>query len=159
MGPRWHTRQIFPAAGDHWANTFIDFHLSTGLGLGRGLQRTLNPRFDLFVWFAPQKGCRVTHLDRSRTNVWQTLPQQLHHVWEGLSQAGQKLSFSTLLWPHRPDRDPGKWAGNVEALTHSADLSAIRVKTANHVSYVMVVNDTGQPQTAGPVRSDAQLCS
>jgi hypothetical protein len=143
--------------GDNWANTFIDFHLNTGLGLGSGLHRTENPNYNLLIWFVPQKGCRVTHLDRSRTNIWQTLPQQLQYAWEGLAQQGQKLSFGTILWPHPPDRDPTKWANNLEAVINTPDLSAVRVKINDELSYVMVLNDTGQSQTAGPVTTDARL--
>ncbi len=157
VGPRWHTRQIFPKVGENWANTFIDFHLSTGLGLGSGLHRTENPNYDLLIWFVPQKGCRVTHLDRSRTNIWQALPQQLHYAWEGLAQPGQKLSFGTILWPHPPDRDPTKWANNLEALTNSPDLSAVRVKITDDLAYLMVLNDTGQSRMAGPITTDARL--
>ena len=158
VGPRWHTRQVFPKVGTHWANTFIDFHLSTGLGMGSGLHRTENARTDLLVWFMPRKGCRVTHLDRSRTNIWQTLPQQLHYVWQGLAAAGQKLSFSTVLWPHQPNRDPAKWAARLSAVVDTPNVAAVRAKIDGKTTYLMVVNDTGKVQTAGPVATDARLC-
>jgi len=158
VGPRWQTRQVFPAVGRNWANTFIDFHLSTGLGMGSGLHRTENPATDLLVWFLPQKDCRVTYKDRSKTNIWQTLPQQVQYVWEGLSRAGQKQSFGTVLWPHEPDRDPSKWAKRLEAVAATTDVSAVRARINKNEAFLMVINDTGKPQTAGPVTTDARLC-
>jgi hypothetical protein len=125
--------------------------------MGSGLHRTENGFTDLLIWFAPQNGCRVAHLDRSRTNIWQTLPQQIQYVWQGLAAAGQKLSFSSVLWPHKPDRDPSKLAARLESMAAGPDLAVVRAKITDDTAYLLVINDTGKAQTAGGLATDARL--
>ncbi len=154
---QWQTRNISPKAGGHWANTHIPWMLMTGLGLGRGVQRWLNPAWDLLIYFTPQPGRDYEVYDRSLENVWQAVPLRLSQRYRGLPKLGQPIHFTTLLWPHKPELDVDKYVNRIHILRDDPKVTGFRVDLTDQKSIFLGINDSGKEATCGEVTTDASV--
>jgi len=152
---QWQTRQIGPQTGDNWVNCYIPWIMNTGLGLGSGYQRWLNPAWDLLIYFTPQPGRDYEVFDRSRENIWQAIPLRVSQRYRGLPGQGEPIHFTTLLWPHKPELDAGKYAERVQVFADDRDKTCFRVDLNNRHALLLGLNGSGTVQTLGVVQTDA----
>ena len=154
---QWQTRNISPKAGEHWANTNIPYLLMTGLGLGRGVQRWLNPAWDLLIYFTPQPGRDYEVHDRSLENIWQAVPLRLSQRYRGLPKKGEPIHFTTLLWPHRPVMEVEDYVRRIKVIEDGPQVTAFRVDVTDKRTLFLGINDTGQRREFGPASTDASV--
>ena len=152
---QWQTRQIAPQAGPNWVNTYIPWMMNTGLGLGSGFQRWLNPAWDLLVYFTPQPGRDYEVHDRSLENIWQAIPLRVSQRYRGMPDKDQPIHFTTLLWPHKPELDVKKYVRRIRVLRDDPHVTVFQVEVTDRWRLVLGINDTGRSVTAGPVATDA----
>jgi hypothetical protein len=133
VAPVWNTANVGPQIGDHWANTFIHRPVVDNL------QHSVPvPPADLLVWFAPRKDCRLHVIDRLVDDPRaEACPVQLRYAWEGRGEAGQRLVFTQVYYPHAPYRprlftnnpNPGQkatYADDIQATAHAAGIAVVR---------------------------------
>jgi hypothetical protein len=154
---QWQTRQVSPQAGANWANTYIPWVMNTGLGLGRGYQRWLNPAWDLLVYFTPQPGRDYEVYDRSLENIWQAIPLRISQRYRGLPETGKPLHFTTLLWPHKPELDVAKYVKRIHVLRDDPQVTVFQVDVTDRRRLYLGINDTGTRLTVGPTATDASV--
>jgi len=154
---QWQTRQITPKAGANWANTNIPWVMNTGLGLGSGYQRWLNPAWDLLVYFTPQAGRDFEVHDRSLENIWQAIPLRISQRYRGLPEKDKPLHFTTLLWPHKPELDVEKYVKRIHVLHDDPSVTAFRVDVTDRRRIYIGINDTGKVRRFGTVKTDAAV--
>jgi hypothetical protein len=131
VAPLWNTRNVGPQIGAHWANTFMG-----GLVTGNGQEEMLSPPADLLVWFAPREDCRLQVVDRLAEDPRAlACPVQIRYLWEGTPEAGDKLVFTQVYYPHQPYRsrastnNPGAkavYADEIQATANAAGVTAVR---------------------------------
>ena len=180
VGPQWHTRQIAPAYGDHWANTYFDImqerkgNFFGGRTGGRQCLWATNPSWDLLVYFLPRPGMHMDLTDHSRSNMWLPAPQRVRYVWSGLPSRGQCASFDSLLIPHKPLCDAlTKFVEGVQVHVAAPRRAAVTVpygvpkgtphqyqhghkKPYQETLHVVFQSKPGQVQ-AGPMVTDAAV--
>ncbi len=172
LGPCFQTRNLGPQCGQNWFNAYYDDLYYTGLGLGRGVQAIRNPAWDLLVYFTPRADRTHTVVDRYLENPYRCSPVQMRQVWSGMVQAGEEITFTSVLLPHAPSFTPKDL---VEPPADSKESKRIEVlQDDDHVSVVkaisetdpwnkirsetwVLLNDTGQSVKAGPLESDARV--
>jgi len=128
VGPCWQTRNVGPQSGTSWFNAYYDQLYHTGLGQGRGIHAFRNPAWDLLVSFSPRKGYRQSLLDRYDENPYRNSPVRMRQSWAGIVKAGQVLTFTTVLLPHKPAFDVTPFAKRVEFLVDDNDNTLVRVQ-------------------------------
>ena len=123
----YNTQNVGPQVGPTWANTFFD-----ELRAANFPQPIKNPPYDLLVYFTPQAECRLQVVDRTVADPRAyDLPAQLRYVWRGLTQAGQRVHFTQVYYPHPPglelprSNNPG--AVRAQDLMGTAGADAIHV--------------------------------
>ncbi|MDP7248384.1 MAG: hypothetical protein QGF00_02175, partial [Planctomycetota bacterium] len=125
--------------------------------LGRGVQRWLNPAWDLLIYFTPQPGRDYEVYDRSLENVWQAVPLRLSQRYRGLPKLGQPIHFTTLLWPHKPELDVDKYVNRIHILRDDPKVTGFRVDLTDQKSIFLGINDSGKEATCGEVTTDASV--
>jgi len=163
IGPCWQTRDLGPQCGKDWFNAYYEYIYFTGLGLGRGVHAYRNPAWDLLVRFGPREGTQITALDRYEDNPYRPSPTQLRQSWEGIVQAGDVKTFTSVLLPHVPAFDVTKYADWIEILADSDETTLVKVRTEfdhlhhfQEVHWVLLQEDGAIAET-DDVHSDARL--
>lgn len=162
VGPCIQTRSLGPECGDHWFNTYYDQLIYSGMGRGGGVQAMRNPAWDLLVYFAPRSDRKQTVDDRTAANPYNS-PIQLRQVWAGMAQAGQELTFTTVLLPHRPSFKPSEFAADIEVVRDDDEVTVLKVTHETDINsrfrrpVWLMLNETGATVKAGPLESDARL--
>ena len=163
VGPCWQTRDLGPACGKTWFNTYYDQLYHTGLGLGRGVHAYRNPAWDLLVAFAPREAYRQSVLDRYDDNPYRVSPLQLRQCWSGIIRSGESKVFTSVLLPHPPAFDVKPFVEDVEFLVEndSAVLARVRVKLDPrrdwYDTYWVQLQDGAEEIATGEWRSNARL--
>ena len=169
VGPCFQTRCLGPQCGTNWFNTYFDQLYYTGLGQGGGVQSIRNPAWDLLVYFSPRADRRHTVTNQYKENVWRNAPVRVRQTWSGLARPGQQVVFTTVLLPHVPSLAPGEMVDpprgskdpkRVEIVVDRNDLTVLKAVAETdpqhkwrHETWV-VLNDTGKPAGAGPIKTD-----
>ena len=131
VAPTWNTHNIGAQIGKHWANTFIHKPVAAN-----GTRSMKTPPIDLLVWFAPRNDCKLQIIDRLINDPRAiACPNQLRYLWNGTPEAGQKLVFTQVYFPHRPYRpkqssnnpNPNMKAAYEDDLQATAHASGIKV--------------------------------
>jgi hypothetical protein len=163
IGPCWLSRQMGPATGKDWVNTYIDMMPYTGLGQGGGSFRWVNYNFDLLAYFVPRPGMALALTDLAPRNPYMTAPLQVRQTWLGLAQQGQTLTFDTLLIPHMvKNRVPdATWlAKTITPLAADAPQTAVQFEMpsrANPAAMETILVVTGdKPFAGGGITTDAE---
>lgn len=130
VGPSWLSRQMGPASGDNWVNTYFDIMPYTGLGQGGGMHRWRNFHYDLLTYFVPRPNCELSVTDFTTHNRYMNAPLRTRYAWRGLAKEGQTLWFDSLLLPHpikyqKPDPTP--FAHGIQVLASDDDRTALMV--------------------------------
>jgi len=176
MGPCFQTRCLGPQCGRNWFNTYYDEMYSGAVLTGVGpVQSISNPHWDLLVYFAdrPHRECSV--IDRFAEMPPRCSPVAVRQHWSGMVRAGQTVTFTTVLLPHKPVQHPKELlappAGSkqpklLDMLVDRDDLTAVKLvynlklpqyqKPQRRESWLML-NDTGKPAQAGPLASDGRV--
>lgn len=164
LGPGWQTRDLGPQAGDDWFNTYYEWLYHTGLGLGNGVHSFRNPAWDLLVRFAPRADMELKVLDRYDENPYRLSPTRLRQEWMGIATAGQTLTFTTVLLPHAPALNVGKYADFAKILTDNDGATLVQVTTEldparqwQETHWVLLQEQAGAMVEGGGLRSDAAL--
>jgi hypothetical protein len=164
LGPGWQTRDLGPASGPDWFNTYYDQLYYTGLGLGHGVMSFSNPAWDLLVRFSPRPNTQIKVLDRFAENPYRDSPTRLRQEWTGLARAGETKTFTTILLPHAPTLTPQDYADFIKILTDTATATVVQVTTETDPTHptrethlLLLQDQPGQPVEAGALRSDALL--
>ena len=152
---QWQTRNISPGAGGHWVNVNIPYVLRTGLGLGRGVARWLNPAWDLLIYFTPQPGRDYEVHDRSRENIWQAVPLRISQRWRGLPGTDGPVHFTSLLWPHKPVLEVAQYADRITVIEDNPQTTAFRVDLDDGRALLLGIHDPGDVRSFGPLETDA----
>ncbi len=166
VGPVWNTQNVGPQLGDTWANTFFSSPRAAQVGLH-------TPPQDLLVYFAPQPNCKLQIVDRTAVDPRAgDVPAQLRYVWRGAIQAGQKLLFTQVYYPHAASRQQA--LSNAPGSVRPADLLGTAGADGIHVMLDtpeatvlnftfdpdrvewVVSNPSGQTVTAGGLSTDAR---
>ena len=166
VGPVWNTQNVGPQLGDTWANTFFSSPRAAGVGLH-------TPPQDLLVYFTPRPGCRLQVVDRTAVDPRAgDVPAQLRYVWRGAAQAGQKLLFTQVYYPHAPSRSqaisnaPGAarpadllgtaGADGIHVLLDTPEATVLRLTLDPDREEWVVSNPGGKTVTAGGLSTDAR---
>jgi len=172
VGPCYQTRSLGPQCGENWFNMYYDQLYYTGLGLGGGVQAIRNPAWDALLYFADAPDKYQTVSDSYKENPWRNSPIQVRQVWAGMARAGQEITYAAVLLPHAPTFTPQdlisppadsedapriELAHNDDGLTVFKAISEMDpVHKFRRETWVML-NQTGQMASAGPIGSDAQV--
>ncbi len=166
VAPIYNTQNVGPQLGDNWANTFFDAPPGSNFSLN-------NPPVDLLVWFAPQPDCRLQVLDRTAIDVRAAdVPVQLRYNWRGVTQPGQKLLFTQVLYPHKASMQlihsnaPGAarpqdmvgsaGADGIQALKDTLELTVLRFNLDPDRVEWLVSNPGGGQVSEGGLTTDAR---
>ncbi len=152
---QWQTRNISPKAGSNWVNVNIPWMLNSGLGLGRGVNRWLNPNWDLLIYYTPRADRDYEVFDRSLENIWQSVPLRISQRWRGLPAGDRPLHFTSLLWPHKPVFEAETYAERVQVHVDTPFATVISMELDSGETLYLGINDTGERLTAGPITTDA----
>ena len=165
VGPRWWTRQIGPATGDTWANTFLESVLISDLRMQKIEMRMENPPMDLLIYNAPVAGASWEHLTYDDVPC-RPQPQCLAYRWRGLPEGGQPVTFTTVLLPHPPSADAPAardLAARIKTWRHDAQVTILSLGPFElrglypAETWWVVFNDTGATVSAGAVSTDAKV--
>lgn len=156
LGPAWQAQRISPKLGDHWVNVYVDSLFVTGLGLGRGMHRWINPAQDLLIYHLPQEDCYLEVLNRFEEQPYRQLPIRVRYVWKGMARAGDVRHFTTLLLPHPPAPSPENVAARVQVLADSPERTAIVVATQENREEWVLLNEGGHLFEGGGIETDAR---
>ena len=160
VGPCWQARSLGPTCGEHWFNCYYQWLCFTGLALGRSVQSIHNPNYDLLVYFSPREGRRHVILDRTQENVWRCSPVKLRQEWAGMPEAGQEVTFTTVLLPHAPTQTPETYAEKVKILQDDDASTAVRVIDPRPRSIgeaILVLNEPGRSVELDAISTDARM--
>jgi Fe-S-cluster formation regulator IscX/YfhJ len=171
LGPCYYARNLGPQCGANWFNAYYDKIYYTGLGLGRGVQVTDNPAWDLLIYFCPRERRKQTVLDRFGDNPYRNSPVQVRQVWSGMMRAGQEITFTSVLLPHAPVLYPQDLLTpsadstdkpRLEVLADDDGVTGVKIISDNGPGGArketwVLLNTTGQPAEAGPLSTDALL--
>jgi len=176
VGPCYQTRCLGPQNGANWFNTYYDELLHSGGGSGRGGGMAIpNPAWDMLVYFVPRDGRTVGATYHGDQNPWRCSPVRMRQSWTGLVEKGRVLTFTSVLLPHAPIREPktlleprpGTGAPkHIEVAVDRDDLTVVKViavplpgkgKRATPYETWVMLNRTGKLATAGPLASDAAV--
>ena len=166
VGPVWNTQNVGPQLGDTWANTFFSSPRAMGVGLK-------TPPQDLLVYFTPQTGCKLQVVDRTAVDPRAAdVPAQVRYLWRGLTQAGQKLLFTQVYYPHAPSMKkalsnaPGSvrpadlmgsaGADGIHVLLDTPEATVLRFSFDPDRVEWLVSNPGGKPVTSGGLSTDAR---
>lgn len=123
----YNTQNVGPQVGTHWANTFFD-----ELRTASFPQPIKNPPYDLLVYFVPRPGYRMEVVDRTAVDPRAySLPAQLRYLWRGAIQAGQKVHFTQVYYPHPPSLELAR--SNAPGAVRPQDLMGTAGADAIHV--------------------------
>ena len=119
----WHTQNVGLDTGPNWANTFFATienwaHIPT-------VFKTYDR--DLLVFCTPQKRHRlvVRNLQDRRLDVFG--PIAVGQRWSGRVRTDDALHFTTVLWPHRPQKKTEDLLANFRVKEDSADRTVLEV--------------------------------
>lgn len=166
MGPVWNTQNVGPQMGNTWANTFFSSPRASGVGLN-------TPPQDLLVYFTPQPNCRLQVVDRTAIDPRAgDVPAQLRYTFRGAVQAGQKLLFTQVYYPHAPSAkrtvgsSPGEvrpadlagtaGADGIHILRDTVEATVLRFTLEPDREEWVVSNPGGGTVTAGALSTDAR---
>jgi len=176
MGPCFQTRCLGPQCGRNWFNTYYDEMLHGAVLSGLGpIHSIKNPHWDLLVYFADRPHREHSILDRFAEMPPRCSPVAVRQHYSGMVRAGQTVTFTTVLLPHKPVQKPRELlappAGSkrpklLDMLVDGDDLTA--VKLVHHVKLPrrrdpqprqtwLILNDTGKSAQAGPLTSDGRV--
>ncbi len=153
---QWQVHSITPKSGDNWVNTSMPYVIMSGLGLGRGVQRWINPNWDLMIYFTPQAGRDYEVFDRSLENIWQAVPLRVSQRWRGLPEGGKPVHFTTLLWPHKPILDVDDFARRITVLKDTPETTVFKVVYDDNRTVYLGIND-GAPIELEGIATDARV--
>jgi len=165
----YNSQNVGPQIGSHWANTYFDE--LRGASFPQPLR---NPTYDLLVWFAPRPDCRLRVVDRTATDPRaQDVPAQVQYHWRGLARAGQRLSFTQVLYPHaaslkhvtsnvpgavRPQDLVGTaGADGIHVVTDTVETTVLRCTLEEERTEWIVFNPDGGRVEAGALATDARF--
>jgi hypothetical protein len=140
---QWQVHDITPKSGDNWVNSCMPYVIMSGLGLGRGVQRWVNPNWDLLIYFTPQQGRDYEVFDRSLENEWQAVPLRVSQRYRGLPEANVPVHFTTLLWPHKPLLKVEEYANRVTVLRDDPQATLFKVQYEDNRILYLGINDAG----------------
>lgn len=166
VGPVWNTQNVGPQMGNTWANTFFSSPRASGVGLN-------TPPQDLLVYFTPQPNCRLQVVDRTAIDPRAgDVPAQLRYTFRGAVQAGQKLLFTQVYYPHAPSAkrtvgsSPGEvrpadlagtaGADGIHILRDTVEATVLRFTLEPDREEWVVSNPGGGTVTAGALSTDAR---
>ncbi len=166
VAPIYNTQNVGPQLGENYANTFFDAPRQSSADL-------LNPPVDLLVWFAPRENCRLQVVDRTAIDVRaMDVPVQVRYAWRGLTQAGQRLLFTQVLYPHKAGMQlarsnapgaarPADLAGTagadgIQALRDTPELTVLRFSLDPDRVEWLVSNPGGGEVKEGGLATDAR---
>ena len=117
----------------------------------------------------PRTGRPHTVTDRYKENPYRCSPIRMRQTWSGMARPGQHVTFTSILLPHAPSFHPAELVSpgadpntprRIWVAVDRDDLCAIKVihqpdalGKRRYETWVMI-NDTGKPAEAGPLRSD-----
>jgi hypothetical protein len=165
LGPGWSTQNVGPQVGPSWANTYFGAPVAQG-------RKLHNPPMDLLIYHAPKPDRRLQIIDETADVRRLNMPFTLRYVWEGELKPGVKHSFSQLLLPSIPRREPvrsnqpgaatretvvgqGSAAG-VSALLDTPEQTVWRVRTEQGREEWLVLNDARAPLDVQGLQTDAR---
>lgn len=166
VAPVYNTQNVGPQLGENYANTFFDAPRQSDADLR-------NPPVDLLVWFAPQEDCRLQVVDRTAIDVRaMEVPVQVRYAWRGLTQAGQRLLFTQVFYPHKAGMQlarsnaPGAarvadlagtaGADGIQALRDAPELTVLRFSLDPDRVEWLVSNPGGEQVTSDGLSTDAR---
>lgn len=160
----WHTKDVGLDTGSHWANTCIPAienwaHIPAQY-------RTYDR--DLLIWFTPQDRHRLEIANHQNLRLDLFAPTSVSQKWSGRVRGGDRLHFTTVLWPHRPVRQTDTLLTNFKVLEDSLNRTVLEIayldrdgagRTRSYPNLVMF-NETGEMLDLAfegqPVRTDAR---
>jgi len=165
IGPNWHTQNVGPQIGSHWANTYFASPFSFRV-------RMAQLPMDLLVYHAPHVDRRLTIVDESADVRRLDTPLTLRYAWEGVVKPGTPYTFTHLLLPGIPSRKavlsnvPGAvsrkdilgqyMAAGVTVLKDDAEQSVWRIRSDKDRQEWVVLNPSGKPIDVEGLKTDAR---
>jgi hypothetical protein len=159
IGPCWLSRQMGPATGKDWVNTYFDSMPYTGLGQGNGHHKWKNYNHDLLTYFVPRPDMELSLSDLTSHNQFMTAPLRVRQVWRGLAKEGQTMAFDSLLIPHAikyKEPDATWLAQTIKPLANDPKQTALQFELPWRNEKVVVVT-TDKPFTGGGISTDAKM--
>jgi len=154
LGPTFQLKDVGPAIGDHWVNSYIPVPYSRPLA-DYPLGRWYNPPRDLLVWFAPQADRQMELVDRKEEKINQ-LPARARYTWSGLPADGDAVSFTTLLLPHDPAADLVQLTAGIAAVIDTPETTVLQVAEDTETVRFAIFNQTGKQLNVDKIAADAR---
>lgn len=167
VAPVYNTQNVGPQIGTHWANTFFS-------QLGAQNVTIKNPPYDLLVYFAPHRDCRMQVVDRvAKDPRAAQVPAQLRYLWRGLTEPGQKMVFTQVYYPHPPslkmptsnmpgavrveDLQGTAGAEGIHVLSDTVEMTVVKFTFAEGREEWVVCNPGGEQVATGGLATDARF--
>ena len=149
IGPVWKTQNI-DAVGSHWANTYLTCPVA-----GPDIAMKHNP-YDLLVYYAPQKGARVTIDGDGATKNYNFAPYRVRYEKQLIVKAGDPLHCTTLLLPHNPRTAAKKLAESIRVHLDTPKQTVMCIAAEKERQEWIVLNPTGADLKTMELETDAK---